>query len=667
RSLGFALGLLVITVEPVVPPPVDFTVALTLLGLPLLSGAMVSLGRVRRGRPLWGDRRDHLYHRLRARRLPSRLALLVPMVVQLLFTALAVVAGRGIVAPWIAASAGAVGLMLVAVVCGRARVHRAPKVGLPRWARWSVASGALALVALVAPASVALARAAEPARVGAQLAQDAFAAAGGGDARVSAAQFERARVQFERAREHLESPLASLGLAMPGLASNLEASRTLAVIGERLSTAGARVPAVAEVSQLGVVSGRVPIDELTRLAPTLADVAALLRSSQHRLRPAEWHYLLPPLRRAVDGLAVRLREGTEAAEVASQSARLVPAMLGGAGARRYFLAFQNNAELRGTGGFIGNWGELAAEGGRLRLDRFGRLDELITGGSPARVLTGPQEFLDRYRAFDVANSWQQVNVSPDFPTTARVIAELYPQSGGRPIDGVLAVDPQGLSALLELTGPVAVPGWPHPITASNVVDVMLRAAYERYPVQEERVAFLGAVARGVSEAFTTADLGNPTAIVRALSGAARGDHLMVFSENAEEQELISRLGADGAVPPVNGDFLMAVNQNVSANKVDLYLERHLRYHAFLDPSSEPARVRSRVEVSLKNGAPSRGLPTGVIGPYDNRFAAGENRTYLSLYTPFRPRSATLQGLPLVLDSQPELSRLAHSTTVSVPP
>jgi hypothetical protein len=56
----------------------------------------------------------------------------------------------------------------------------------------------------------------------------------------------------------------------------------------------------------------------------------------------------------------------------------------------------------------------------------------------------------------------------------------------------------------------------------------------------------------------------------------------------------------------------------------------------------------------------------VIGPYDQRFLPGENRTYLSLYTPFPSRAATLDGGPLGLATQPELDRLAQSATVSIP-
>ena len=667
RCLGFTLALLASDVEPLLAPPVGVAVPLMLLALPILSTVVVSLGRLRRARSIWVDRTDHLYHRLRASGLSRRVASMVLVLVQVVLTGLAVVAGRKVASHWAALAAGFAVLAVLTVVCARAKLQRAPAVGWPRWFKRTMAAGVIGLAVVTGPAVVALARAAGPARAGADLATEALASASRAQGEPAAQRFERARGLFRQARSRLDSPLVSLGLAVPGLSSNVEASRTLVAIGERLSTAGARVATMSEARQLRVAGGSISVGELRRLTPALADAARVLHSSQDRLTSAHWHYLLPSLQRAVDGLTARLERDTRVAQLAADSASLLPAMLGAEGTRRYFLAFQNNAELRGSGGFIGNWGELVADAGRLRLERFGRLDELIAGaGSRRRVVDAPPELLDRYKGFDVTGSWQQVNVSPDFVTTARVIRDLYPQSGGRPVDGVIAVDPQGLAALLELTGPVQVPGWPDPVTAANVVDVTLRAAYERYPRQEERVEFLGAVARRVWEAFTTADLGNPEVIARSLGRATRSKRLMAHSEHPREQGLISRLGADGSLPPLSGDFLMAVNQNIAANKIDLYLQRRLRYHALVDPSSEPARVSGRLEVALQNGAPSRGLPSGVIGPYDNRFAAGENRTYLSLYSPFTSRSASLEGRPVHLDSQSELGRLAHSATVSVP-
>ena len=57
------------------------------------------------------------------------------------------------------------------------------------------------------------------------------------------------------------------------------------------------------------------------------------------------------------------------------------------------------------------------------------------------------------------------------------------------VDGVMSVDPEGLAALLRLTGGVDVADWPETITADNVVDVTLRDAYLKYPEDtEDRVS-----------------------------------------------------------------------------------------------------------------------------------------------------------------------------------
>ena len=66
-----------------------------------------------------------------------------------------------------------------------------------------------------------------------------------------------------------------------------------------------------------------------------------------------------------------------------------------------------------------------------------------------------------------------MNLSPDFPSVAEVLETLAPQAGLPRVDGVLSVDPAGLAALLQLTGPVTVPDWPVPIDSGNVVNVTL--------------------------------------------------------------------------------------------------------------------------------------------------------------------------------------------------
>ncbi len=85
---------------------------------------------------------------------------------------------------------------------------------------------------------------------------------------------------------------------------------------------------------------------------------------------------------AIDQLQLKLRDAQTDADRVEIAAQAVPDVFGGHGTRRYFLAVQNSAELRATGGFIGNWGILVAKNGHVRLEKFDRISTLNDGGDP---------------------------------------------------------------------------------------------------------------------------------------------------------------------------------------------------------------------------------------------------------------------------------------------
>jgi hypothetical protein len=409
------------------------------------------------------------------------------------------------------------------------------------------------------------------------------------------------------------------------------------------------------------------VEEVTRLAPDLAQAAEVLRQVRGTTSRIERSFLLPTLRTRLGELDARLERASGEAELAAQTAEVLPAILGGDGPRRYFLAIQNNAELRATGGFIGNYGDLVADDGLLVLERMGRHQDLNEAGNPVKDLQAPQDYLDRYSRFEVASTWESVNLSPDLPTVSQVIAGLYPQSGGGPIDGVIAIDPVGLAAMLRLTGPVSVEGWPEPITADNVVEVSLNQAYVVYDGEvDERIEFLGRVAAAAVNAFSTTDLGSPADIAAALSGPARGGHLSASFTRPEEQALADALGIAGRVEPVEADSLLVVNQNAGANKIDYYFRRRLDYDVQLRPDGDRLGVTGRLRVDMENQAPDEGLPRYVIGPFNDRFQAGENFGYVSLYTPLTLTGATWDGAPIELEDEEELGRNVYSAFLSIP-
>jgi UDP-GlcNAc:undecaprenyl-phosphate GlcNAc-1-phosphate transferase len=672
--LGFLLAVVVLEVNPGLTPPATFLVPFLLLALPVLDTTTVVVARLRRGRPIDAGGKDHLSHRLVQRGVSPGRAVAVLVLAEILLGVLAVLAGRAIVPLPLIALGAVLVLGELSIFTAAARVYDEPVVGLPVRPAILVALLGVGLLVFVGPAAVAMAAARNPANLGAARARDGLTALQQGDRTAASRAFAEARGYLRLADDRLNGPLSSLGLAVPVFNSNLRAARTVVGVSKDLVASGERVVSVVDPARLRVKNGQVALDEVVRASPALDEAARTLRKGYSQVRRARHPYLLPTVSRAVNLLDRRLATATVTAERAAEAARLVPQIMGGQGTRRYFLAIQNNAELRGTGGFIGNFGELTATDGRLKLERFGRYDELqnATPLSSRQLDVSPDfQRLNQNRADNIV-SWAHINISPDFPTTAGLMAQLYPQSGGKPVDGVIAVDPQGLSALLELTGPITVAGWPEPITAANVVPVSLHDQYLRFETQPSPTArarredFLGDVGRTTWAAFTSADLGQPERIAGVMSKAVRQRHVQLFLTRQNENVLVQHLGASGRTPPSPGDSLLVLNHNGSGNKADYFLSRRIRYDVHLDPGRDETKLRAGLDLTFRNDTPSSGLPNGVIGPYDSHFVAGENLSLLSIYSPSIIRRATLGPNAVSLTSNPDLGRFVHAGELDMP-
>lgn len=659
--LGFALAVIAIDVSPALRPPASFAVPMVLLALPVLDTSTVTLARLRRGRSVLLGGKDHLSHRLVKLGLSPGAAVGVLIGVELLVAALAVLAGRGVVPLAVAIGGAALVLGGLTVIAARADVYEEPVVGLPHRLKLAAVAGVGGAALVAAPALIALVRSIDPAHAGTRAVQAGLASLAAGDGGHATTLFDEAASDFDRADHALRGPVTSLSLALPVVRSNLSASRTVVAVGQDVAAEASRLTTLAEASNLRLGGGSDPAGEAARLAPDLAASESTLHGLADRLAGADRPYLWPSLKHTLRDLRSRLSRQSAAADVAAETARTVPALLGANGSRRYFLAIQDNAELRGTGGVVRVWAELVAEEGKVRVTRVGSPDELNRAHTDSPALEAPDGFLDRYSEFDVAGTWQNVNVSPDFSVTGQVISALYAQSGGQKVDGVIAVDLRGLAALLDLTGPIRVDGWPDPVTGANVLDAVTVASNDRLS-PADRDTFLASLARTSAQAFAAADLGTPRRLARSLQEVVSGGHLLLYAAAPAEEDLLQRLGAAGTVAPVAGDSLLVVNQNLSGSAIDSFLRRQVRYDLNVDPGRQPAVVTGTIGVTLTNDAPPAGLPPAVIGPHDPRFSAGENRTYLSVYTP-----SALGGGSADVRADREFGRLCYSAVVSVPP
>jgi Protein of unknown function (DUF4012) len=475
---------------------------------------------------------------------------------------------------------------------------------------------------------------------------------------------------FAAAERRLGGWWAEPAEVVPVMGYNARAIQAMASSATELSRRGEEAAADADVDQITVQGGRLDLARVRALEEPLVDVASALERTAARMDAVESPWLAAPVAERVDRVQREVADARPDARLAADAVRVVPAIFGGEGESRWLVAFTTPVEARGRTGFMGNYAELSAIDGDVEMPRFGRILELELGGTPAaqRTLSGPDDFVARWSRFQPVATWRNLTMSPDFPSVGQVMTELYPQSGGRPIDGVLAVDPIALAALLEFVGPVEIPGVPEPLTAENAADFMLYEQYVELP-DDERVDVLETLARTTFDRLTAGELPGPRAVADVLGPAVRDGHIQLYSIHPEQQRLFTDIDADGALPAVDGDFLAVVNSNATGNKVDLFLSRDIDYRATWDP--ETGEVAATVAVTLVNGAPSAGLPEYIIGnaldEEGEDLPAGTNRTHVSVYSPLSLEGADLDGQPLDLASEVERDRYAYSLFLDVPP
>lgn len=673
-AIGYTLAVGALAARPAADPAgpaAQLVVPVILLGVLVLDAVVVVVGRLRRRRSLMTARSDHLVHRLVASGWSRAEASAVLVVCQVALSVIAVFVGRGVLPVWLGSAVAAVVLGAVTVAGSRERVDRRDPVRLAGSVRLGLLLLCLATAAAVLPVAFTASDAADLMNQGRQAATRGLSAARDGDAILASGSFREAALTFERAGDKLDSPLTSGGLAVPGLAPNMRAARELARIGTDLARAGEDVTTAVKPEALEIIGGRVPLDEVRRITPKLETGSHALSQALSRIRAVDDPYLISPVRDAIDKVTRQLAHADGEARRGVAAAKLGPAILGGEGTRHYLLVVQNNAESRATGGFVGSFGLMTAQDGKVSVGDLQRTaawnSALALAGQPAG--TAPPDYHARYDQFAPSSTLQNVNLSPDFPSVAQMLMSLTPSAGLGSVDGVMAVDPFGLAALLELTGPVDVSGWPTPIDSSNAVDVTLSEAYKFFERTPERAEFLGDVAQVVVDEATSGGLGRPAQVARVLGGAAHEGHLILSFARPAEQQLATQLGVAGRVAPVRSDAVALTTSNSGANKIDFYLQRNVNYRVQLDPAAGGRRALAsgRLTVELSNEAPDQGLPQTVIGPYlPDQYVAGENRAYLSMYSPLALQAGTLDGGPLSVAAGQERGRSVYSFVANVP-
>jgi hypothetical protein len=345
------------------------------------------------------------------------------------------------------------------------------------------------------------------------------------------------------------------------------------------------------------------------------------------------------------------------------ASQLLPSMLGDNGPRNYFLAFQTNAEARGTGGLLGGYGIIRAENGTARVDTLGANNELEFAKQPIDL--GP-EYNALWAPRNTTTDFRNSNASPHFPYAGQIWSSMWTEQTGEVLNGAIATDPIALSYILGATGAVTLADGEQ-ITADNVVEITLSTAYSRFgDDQLARKAYLQQIASAVVQKMTTGAA--PTrSLLDAVGRAGSEGRISVWSKDPAEEAILAGTKVGHVLPDSPAPYANVVVNNAGGNKLDYYLARDIKYSA---ESCTAGTRKSTVTATLTNNVDPNGLTSYVASTFQPNVPYGTNESIVYLYGTQGAKitSMKVNGVSgFSIQAGTELGRPVQAAYLTIPP
>lgn len=246
----------------------------------------------------------------------------------------------------------------------------------------------------------------------------------------------------------------------------------------------------------------------------------------------------------------------------------------------FLVLLQNSDELRPGGGFLGQYAIIKTKNGEVVstfVEDANLLDQRIT-----TKITPPYPFTRKLQL----KSWKfrDSNFSPNFPTNAEKAQFFYRLAGGREkFDGVIAVNSHVFNNILNITGPIQIPGDSNTYTSADgahKLEERVERAYlgEDVPAElkQNRKAIMKKLAQEIMNRVAT--LQNAPKLAQFTQEELRNRDVMLWFADPKLQALVESVHWDGSVAENwTGDYLMLVDANMGALKTDFYVHRSVDY------------------------------------------------------------------------------------------
>ncbi len=292
-------------------------------------------------------------------------------------------------------------------------------------------------------------------------------------------------------------------------------------------------------------------------------------------------------------------------------------MAGAKEPQKYLILFQNDNELRPTGGFLTAYSIIQIDKGTVVPEKSGDIYDLDL--KFRQNIPIPEE-LGKYLTTERYWNLRDMNIYPDFKKSMETFYQYYQTVPGEPddIDGIIAVDTQVLTWLLEVIGPVQIPGYG---TFSAEVDQRCDCPQVVYAlseiitrptnyIKEDRKGVLGPLMSAILSKTYELDKTKFPDLITVAINSMKARHLQLYFIDENSQLAAEKIAAAGRLYQLpnnfkswkfgqNQDFLAIINVNLGGAKSNLFIDYDLKLIV-----SEPSDgyLTNTLEITYRNSA-----------------------------------------------------------------
>lgn len=276
-----------------------------------------------------------------------------------------------------------------------------------------------------------------------------------------------------------------------------------------------------------------------------------------------------------DGAALAVSQGKPLIKV-------LPELLGSKSPKKYLVLFQNDKELRSTGGFLTFYSIFSVDKGVIHVDSshdIYSLDDSI----PSHPKADP--IILKYLPKVYTQNIRDINLSPDFPTSMNAFAQYYDKSSQKTdYDGIIAIDTQFMVNLIKILGSVDADGQ----TFTANIDPACNCPQVVYQLEQNTtkpVNYIKTNRKGIVGDLLFATMQKALSsspklywgpLIQSTIKDAQEKHVLFYLKDKGAQSGIEALNWAGQVKPFDGDYLYVNDANFGGAKSNMYVKQDMQ-------------------------------------------------------------------------------------------